>query len=361
MKERVGIRRLKVRRVADYLQNRLLALPPGGKLPGIRAVMAETGTGRMTVHHALEELRKTGLIRIDPYSGIYRIKPAAKTHEVRLLNWQIVDPEERYSFFGILFRKLRECVESSGRKLSIQYAEHRLPEELVGELVDNGITNCIICSANIPDFAECLKKRMDVCLELLPRHTRHVTGELRNSPEMTVKQMKYLFNRGYRRIGYLDIGGNDTTRYPLQVLRLLDYYRLMAENHLYVNPDWVLHCSDHYGGFETGMKRVMNSDPKPEVLIVPGSALDRLYPWCRKHGIRLGKDLAIFSCDEVDEQFTPEVTTITNHPETIASTFWQMYQAAERGENVGSRYTELFIRTGQTVPPLNAGPETEEV
>lgn len=353
----IGIRKLNVQRVTEYLQNRLLALPPGGKLPGIRTIMAETGTGRMTVYHALEELRKAGLIRIDPYSGIYRIKPAAKTNEVRLLNWQIVDPNERYSFFGILFRKLRECAEASGRKLSTEYAEHRLPEELVEELVDNGITNCIICSANIPDFAECLKKRMDICLELLPRHTRHVTGELRNSPDMTVMQMNYLFNRGYQRIGYLDIGGNDTTRYPLQVLRLLDYYRLMAENRLYVNPDWVFHCSDHYAGFETGMKRVMTSDPKPEVLIVPGSVLGRLYPWCRKHRIRIGKDLAIFSCDEVNDPFTPEPTTITNSPAEIAETFWKMFQAAERGEKDASRNTELLIRTGQTVPDLKTAAE----
>ena len=105
------------------------------------------------------------------------------------------------------------------------------------------------------------------------------------------------------------------------------------------------------------MKRVMNSDPKPEVLIVPGSALARLYPWCRKHKIRIGRDLAIFSCDEVSEPFSPEPTTITNSPAEIAETFWKMFQAAERGEKNASRNTELFIRTGQTVPDLKTAAE----
>ena len=46
-----------------------------------------------------------------------------------------------------------------------------------------------------------------------------------------------------------------------------------------------------------------------------------------------------------------------NNPVEIAKTFWRMFQAAERGEKVESAYTELFIRTGQTVPNLNSKTE----
>ena len=55
--------------------------------------------------------------------------------------------------------------------------------------------------------------------------------------------------------------------------------------------------------------------------------------------------------------FTPDVTTITNNPENIAESFWEMFQAAVRGDPVESRYTELFIRTGQTVPDLKTAAE----
>ena len=82
------------------------------------------------------------------------------------------------------------------------------------------------------------------------------------------------------------------------------------------------------------------------------ASLIPLYSYCRKHRIRIGKDLAVFSGDDYDEHYTPEPTTITNNPVDIARTFWEMFQAAERGEEVESRYTELFIRTGQTVPSL---------
>ena len=78
-----------------------------------------------------------------------------------------------------------------------------------------------------------------------------------------------------------------------------------------------------------------------------------MYSYCRKHRIRIGSDLAVFSCDDIYENLVPEATVITNNPKEIAKTFWAMFLAAERGEPVESRYTELFIRTGQTVPGKN--------
>ena len=98
----------------------------------------------------------------------------------------------------------------------------------------------------------------------------------------------------------------------------------------------------------------MHSDPPPEALIVPGRAVCQLYSWCRKHGIRIGSDLAIFSSDDVSASLKPEATTVTNNPESIADTFWEMFQTAERGKPVESLCTKLFIRTGRTVPSKSA-------
>jgi DNA-binding LacI/PurR family transcriptional regulator len=207
-------------------------------------------------------------------------------------------------------------------------------------------------SALNPDFAVSLKKRMKICLELLPRHQDQVTTELRGASDMTVRQLDYLFKRGYRRIGYLHFCGVDIAQYPVQVLRLMDFYRIMAENGLRVDPAWVLHCSDHYKNLEAGMEKMLATDPKPEALIVPGGAIRELYSFCRKRKIRIGMDLAVFSCDDIHEKLVPEATVITNNPKDIAESFWEMFRAAERGEKVENRRTEFFIRTGQTVPNL---------
>ena len=350
MKHQIGIRECKVKRVTEYLQNQLLPLPYGGQLPGIRTIMEQTGCGRLTVAHALRNLIREGDIQIRPDRGIFRIKPSEKSDEIRLLHWSLVSVQS--GFVNSLFRTFENQAAEAGRKITFENAGSRSKEDITDELVGQGISRCILCGSQSAEFSRYLDKHMKVCLEIFPRHVESVMPELRNSPDMTVIQLNYLMRLGYRKIGYMHYGGSNTSQYPVQMMRLLDYYRLMAENHLYVNPDWVFHCSDRYENLETGLMRMLDSDPRPEAVILPGGALRHFYPLCRKHKIRIGRDLAVFSQDEINGELSPDPTTITNNPVEIAKTFWQMFQAAERGEKVENAYTKLFIRTGQTVPNL---------
>ena len=133
-----------------------------------------------------------------------------------------------------------------------------------------------------------------------------------------------------------------------------NYYRMMAAKGYQVNPDWVFSIDDDCGNIEEGIDQILNSQPEPEALIVPSEIFSQLHSYCRKHKIRIGKDLAVFSQDEINGELSPDPTTITNNPVEIAQTFWRMFQAAERGEKVESVHTKLFIRTGQTVPSLRS-------
>ena len=351
MKPINGIRSYKVNKVIEYLQNALFKLAFSERMPGIRTIMKETGTGRRTVAHALDFLVAEKLIRIDPQRGIFRIKPTEKSDEIRLLHWHLNNLDQ-YGFVGTLFDTLVKEAARDNRTLTIENVKNRSQEEICDELIKHGISNCIICGAMNPNFAKFIEQKMNVCMELLPRHTSDAVISLRDSPAMTVLQFNYLLNLGYTHIGYMHFCGNDISLYPVQVMRLLDYYRLMAENHLYVNPAWVFHCTERYDNLEEGLQKILSSSPKPEVLIVPGGALKRLYPLCRKYGIRIGKDLAIFSCDETNEKLVPDVTEITNDPRNIAAQCWQMFSALSRKEKVESCHTELRIRIGNTVPSL---------
>lgn len=350
MKRKAGIRASKVKRVTEYLLNQLLPLPCGSRLPGIRTIMEQTGAGRLTVSHALQELTQQGFLRVRPDRGIFRSKPDGKSDEIRLLHWSLCNIDEP-GFVRTLFGALTELAAKERRILTVENVRSRSWEKVAEELTDHGISRVIIYCATIPDFAEYLEKRMEVCMELLPRHSEQITTELRGSPEMVRIQLGYLFNLGYRRIGYLHFGGPNIYQYPIQTMRLMDYYRMMAERGLQVNPAWVFHVAERLENLEEGLETMWNSLPRPEALIVPGSsALTKLYPWCRKHHIRIGEDLAIFCGDDVNLELFPGVTTITNNPVEIAQTFWKMFLAAERGEKVESGYTNLRIRTGQTVP-----------
>lgn len=354
MKSKEGIRSRKIRRTTEYLKDLLYRQPYGVRLPGIRTLMKKTGCGRIIVCHALRKLEEEELLRIDPRRGIFRIKPGSSDNEIRLLNWQNLDAEGKNLFFRHLYDRLFELAKASGRKISLENAIGRQPEELTDELVSSGITRCIVGSAPNPDFAISLKKQMKVCMELLPQHTSRITAELRDSPDMTVHQMNYLFNLGYRRIAYMHFGGKDMSRYPIHISRLLDYYRMMAEKGYQVNPDWVFSINDDCGNIEHGITQVLHSIPKPEAVIVPSEIFSRLHSYCRKLKIRIGKDVAVFACEDVLEQDFPNVTVITNNPEEIAEKFWEMFQAEERGVDTGSICTNLLIRIGQTVPHLKS-------
>ena len=357
VKHKIGIRECKVKRVTEYLQNQLLPLPYGGQLPGIRTIMEQTGCGRLTVAHALRNLIREGDIQIRPDRGIFRIKPSEKSNEIRLLHWA-QNSLDRPGFVTNLYRALQKQAADTGWEITIENAGQRSKEEIAEELIGQGISQCFLSGSQSTEFSRYLHKHMRVCLEIFPKHMEQIMPELRNSPDMTVIQMNYLMRRGYRKIGYFHYGGNNIFLYPVQMMRLMDYYRLMAENGLRVNPDWVFHCSDRYENLESGLVRMMNSDPRPDaVILCGGSILQYLFPLLRKHKIRAGSDLALFCQDDVDGDLFPEVTTITNNPAEIAQTFWRMFQAAERGEKVESAYTKLFIRTGQTVP--NRNPKTE--
>lgn len=351
MKHSAGIRDIKVQKVTEYLQHALFKLASGERMPGIRTIMKETGTGRRTVAHALDLLVAEKVIRIDPQRGIFRTKPTEKNDEIRLLHWSLSFPDSD-SFVGILFNTLAEKAAVDGRKLTVENVSGRSQEEVADELVKHGISNCIIYGSASSDFSEFLNAKMNFCMELLPHHTANKVLSLQESPEMTVIQLDYLKNLGYTRIGYIHFCGKNISLYPVQVMRLLDYYRFMAENHLYMNPAWVFQCTEKYENLEEGLKKIIATSPMPEVLIVPGSALKYLYSLCRKLGIRIGKDLAIFSCDDANENFVPDVTMITNNPKNIAAQCWQMFSALSRKEKVQSCHTELKIRIGQTVPSL---------
>ena len=348
MRRETGKRKRKECRVAEYLRDTLLPLPHGARLPGLRDIMANTGAGRVVVSRVLRELRDEGLIRVESRSGIRRVDAVRHSDEIRLLHWQTII--ENLSFTHRLFRRLTACAEAAGMKISIEKVGSRQRHEVLEELCAQGISRCIVYGAQSPEWASDLKPRMNVCLELLPKHLAHVTTELRNSFDMTAMQLDYLLKRGCRRIGYLHCYGTDPYNYPLQTLRLMDFYRIMAENGLRVDPAWVFRHQENVDDIAAGMTQIMNAAPPPEALILPGGFLGSVYRFCREHKIRIGEDLALFCCDDINENLKPEPTTITNNPETIAETFWEMLESALRGEPTASRDTKLLIRVGQTVP-----------
>ena len=127
---------------------------------------------------------------------------------------------------------------------------------------------------------------------------------------------------------------------------------MMAEKGYKVNPNWVFNIDDNCENIEEGINQILNANPKCEAIIVPSEIFNQLYSYCKKHKIKIGKELAVFANEDTLSMQHPEVTVITNNPENIAEQFWQMFLDLEKGKGISSSNTQLFIRVGQTVPSI---------
>ena len=150
MTQKAGINLRNTSRVNQYLMKLLLPLPGGARLPGIRTIMEQTGTGQIIVSRVLRKLEKDGFIRIEPYRGIFRNKPSENHHEIRLLNFfKNINLNDRTTFFSILYGNLIERAKADGWEVTMENVSGRQPVELVDELVSVGISRCFVVGAII--------------------------------------------------------------------------------------------------------------------------------------------------------------------------------------------------------------------
>ena len=69
------LRTKKLDKVIEYITNAVIPLKDGERAPGIRAIMQETQAGRRTVMHAIDQLSKDGVIKVEPKRGIFKRSP----------------------------------------------------------------------------------------------------------------------------------------------------------------------------------------------------------------------------------------------------------------------------------------------
>ena len=323
--------------------------PPGTRLPGIRTMMNDANCGRIKLEHLLEEFARDGIIEIRPRSGIYR---CAVEHKLILFIHysQLPVVEVSDNFIGGTLKALRSYIEKNGWVLNVVNASDLSAEKLTALLKSLRCRCAFIWGARNSFETSLINSVIPCCVDILPRHTAELIAEVRDSEDMTSIQMEYLLQRNYRRIAFIHNAEKDWSRTPVQLHRLLEYYRIMAENALKVEPEWVFYCGYNWDHFQNCMRKMMQAERLPEAVVVPGgSTLRSLYRFCRIHNISIGRELAVISCDDDAGDLTPAPTRLTNTPSEIARQAWQIMQQQLAGKTV-REYTRLRIITGETVP-----------
>lgn len=352
--EHLSVSQIKDLRAETYLNSLLMNTPPGDKLPGMNLLVQESGVGRIRLERVLAKLCEAGKLKVRSRSGYYRTVGGDEDKRIVLidLNDNYALPVVKHknltifvSFWQALTSELSRLCKLNGYELVF----HSLRNDLsgVGDFFRNNRFAGVFIRGSCCDevtalFANCL-----CCVELLPQKVNTSYPAVLDSLEMTAMQMDYLLQRGYRHIGYLHQIGD--SRLVVQNKRLCDYYRVMAENGIAIEPNWVMYCGYDYEVFNRHLHRVMKSKRPPEALIVDGNTVPAVYRFCADNGIAVGRDLAIMGCDDLTPNLKPRVTSVINSPFEIATQGWRIMEAALCGKKL-VEHTKLMIVTGESVP-----------
>ena len=337
----------------ELLIEKINSVLPGGKLPGLRSLMLESGCGRLRIEHLLQEFANDGIIEIRPRSGCYRMaveeSPAIAFIYFGILPLSTLETD----FYGGIYCTLREYAREKGTELEVINASLIAPEKLADLLKMRRFKQAFVSGSRELRELKLIRRFVPYTVSLLPRHTESAGSELRDSAEMTAIQLDYLFKCNYRKIAFIHNAEPDFIQSPVQSHRLLEYYRIMAENGLKIEPEWVFYCGYNWEHFNNCMYRLMKSPRQCEAVIVPGGGtLQNLYRFCRNNGIIIGRELAVMSCDDTTGELSPRPTTVTNNPREIGERAWQIMLKTVDGECVKEN-TVLRIVTGETVPHLS--------
>ena len=338
--------------IRSFIRELIFITPPGGRLPGIRQLMQTSGVGRIRLEKILQEFADSRVIEIRPQSGCYRTADISGNIPMAFIHFSprpMVETE--HAFHGGAVKYLREKAAEKGQTLEIIHACGMSDETLCEFVKSRRMTRAFILSAYNSDTVVKLQQHIPYTVSLLPRYPSAAGSELRDSPAMTAMQLEYLFNRNYRNIAYIH-NAEDHLKTPVQLMRLFDYYRIMAEHGIKVEPEWVFFYSYDKERFFRSMHRFIGCKRPADALIVPGSCLKLFYEFCADNGLCVGKDLAVMCCDNVEPDLIPRATTVTNSPREIGEMAWLVMQRTLQGETVSAQ-TNLKIITGETVPYLN--------
>ena len=330
---------------ANYLDDLLAKLPPDGKLPGIRSMIRQSNVGRTLLEKRLQYLLDEGVVEVKFRQGYYK-KQRSDLPRVLYLH-EAFYPARHPGFNDILFSSAREIARQRGLDLQLVKTTD-MDEAALLKLLKNSSPDMVFLGGQRDaSRAAFVREHVRYYMEVLPRHAVTQGAELRNASAMPL-QMEYLFQRKYSKIAYIHQVENWNNT-PTQLMRLLDYYRIMSEKHLAVYPEWVFQYTYEWEAFNCSMYKMMNSPNPPEVAIVPGCCMEHFYRFCANNGIAVGSELAVIGNEDLSPELSPRPTTVTNYPTEVAQQMWKIMDALQQGVELHEE-TVLRIVVGETVP-----------
>jgi DNA-binding LacI/PurR family transcriptional regulator len=353
------VRRKNHLKAKRYLVKQIRKLAIGENLPSIRTMVSESGIGRRILETSLERMLSQGYLETKKRSGIY------KTSEIpRKYNQIVVDiiccSEAGYmdspnNFFATLRDKL--CFEATKNDYLIRMHQVKESAPLNAYerlIVEKDIHFAFLLSPHTQEIEKVFATYHVDTITVLPRYQNPYSYAIIDSPDMVDIQMKHLFELGHKNIAY--IGDFQPEHASLiHLSRTMNYYRIMAENGYKVYPQWVVHNNYDNQALNRNISMMFSETPKPTAVICCDMALPALYHFLVQSKLRIGKDVSVISCDNLEHlRLFPEPTTVINSRKVIAQMAWRMFENIISNKEVERiQYPPLTLQIRNSTKGLN--------
>ena len=316
--EQISVHQLKMERARNYLRHRLLLLPEGGALPGLRTMCVQCGLGRKIMEQALLEAENEGLLLRKARSGFYR-KETLPGEKIDLLiyvdnDYKHLDPVGTAGIPSMIARiclNLQTLARKNGLNCSLYTSFDELPK------------------LPLPLFLIAAKDRTIVD-KAESFYSRTVTvsgqpGKISCMPPFelaTRAGLEYLANLGHRAVGYLYFrhskpGGRDR--------HLFEYYRFMAEHGFKVEPCDTVPYPDEES-VESGIREMFACSRPPTAIFAQTVWLPTVYRVLKELKLNIPWQVSVLGLGETEfvERLQPFPAFVNESAVTVAEKAWEL-------------------------------------
>ena len=334
---KISIHQLKHDRARSYLRNKLLFLPQGEALPGMRTMIAESGIGRRVLEQTLLEAEKDGLLVRKARSGFYRSESCSGEKPDLLIYVENsggkLDPVGSSGIPSAIARNilfLQDLARQHGMKSALYTSFEELPQ-LPLPLFAVSITS--------PEIIERIDRNWPraVTISGLP-------GRLWVRPpyeRATWAGLEHLAALGHKAVGYTYYKNHS----PLGRDRhLFEYYRFMAEHGFKTEPAYVIPYPDGESVAE-GIRKMFSCPRPPTAVFASSCWLPTVYRVLEELRINVPWEVSVLGLGNMEfiENLHPFPAFVNESSALMAQEAWRLMFDSD-------------AETAQVTPPLEIFP-----
>ncbi|WP_433944394.1 LacI family DNA-binding transcriptional regulator [Paenibacillus sp. SN-8-1] len=255
----------------------------------------------------------------------------------------VILPMINHSYFGTMMEGIAEEALKSGYQLMVSQTSYQPDEEqrMLEMMRNKQIDGVIICSRALPlEHIETYNPYGPIvlCEDI---GARPMSSVFLNHYQCFQEGIRYLWNKGYHRIGY-SIGRMEGTS---SSKRYEAYCDIHAEFGISVNPNWIYdHCLDIEDGVLL-VRHMLEQSDRPSALVVTSAQVAAgILLEAGRQGLKIPEDLALISFDNMPISEVLGITTMDNGIYTMGASAMEIINELIRGAASGPLTKEISFK-----------------